>query len=93
MVTRNLYCGCCGYRTERTALQMNEPSRVCPECLKHGALEEMNVVPSFPAGVRYVPGCGGFHCCDYPPSNEELKKQYGFDKHDSTNDMSDYVNE
>ena len=86
MVTRNLACPLCGYATERIAIGMTEPCHVCTAC---GAV--MDVVPSFPAGVRYVPGCGGFHCCDYPPSNEELKKQYGLDKEDSTNDDSDYV--
>ena len=84
MVTRNLLCPC-SVAIERTALGMTEPSHECPECSM-----EMKVVPSFPAGVRYVPGVGGFHCCDYPPSNEELKKQYGFDKEDSTNPDSDY---
>jgi hypothetical protein len=27
---------------------------------------------------------------DYPKSNEEKKKMYGLDKHDSTNEMADY---
>ena len=87
-MTRDFLCPDCGYTCERVAIGSAEPPPDCPFC--DG---EMDVVPSFPAGVKFVPGCGGFTCCDYPKSNEQLKKDYGFDKHDSTNEMSDYRQE
>jgi hypothetical protein len=50
----------------------------------------MDVVPSFPAGVKFVPGCGGFHSCDYPKGYDQLVKDYGLEEHDSTRDDSEY---
>ena len=90
MVTRNLFCNSCGYAVERTSLGMLEPNH---ECGYHGCQAKMKVVPSFPVGVKYVPGCGGFHCCDYPKSAEQLSKDYGLERHDSTNDEGDYGQE
>ena len=89
MVTRNLYCPECGATCERIAIGMAEPPRWCGNCDS----ETMEARTSFPAGVKYVPGCGGFHVCDYPKSAEQLIKDYGLERHDSTNDDSDYVRE
>lgn len=83
MVTRTLVCPDCGHRYERMALGMNEPTHDCPKCDGMG-----DVVPSFP-GKPIFRG-PGFHCVDYPKSAEQLKKDYGLDKHDSTNDYSAY---
>jgi len=83
MVTRNLRCPDCGHTCERTALGMKEPSHDCEHCDA-----EMSVMPAFVAGVKYLGP--GFHCVDYPKSAEQLKKDYGLDKHDSTNEDSDY---
>lgn len=86
MTTRDLRCPQCGHTCERTALGFSEPPLDCEFCDS-----EMVQVPTFPVGVKYVPGCGGFTVCDYPKSNEQLKKDYGFDKEDSTNEDSDYA--
>ena len=86
MVTRVLYCPVCGKIGQRTALGMKEPSHKCKECEA-----EMTVKPSFPAGVKFVGP--GFHCVDYPKSAAQLKKDYGLDKHDSTDPDSDYNQE
>ena len=86
MVTRNLHCPVCGHRCERMALGMAEPSHDCEHC--DG---EMEVLPSFPAGVKFIGP--GFHCIDYPKSYEEKVKEYGLERHDSTNEMSDYRQE
>lgn len=85
MVTRNLRCPGCGHTCERIALGMAEPSHDCEHCDA-----EMVATAAFPSGVIFVPGVGGFHCCDYPKSAAQLKKDYGLDKHDSTDPDSDY---
>jgi hypothetical protein len=64
---------------------MKEPSHDCFHCDSR-----MVVEPTFPAGVRYVPGVGGFHCCDYPKSNDQLIKDYGLEDKISTTDHSEY---
>jgi hypothetical protein len=48
----------------------------------------MVVTASFPAGTHFRGP--GFHCVDYPKSAAQLKKDYGLDKHDSTNEDADY---
>jgi hypothetical protein len=88
MVTRNLRCPECGHTCERIAIGMKEPSRNCYFC--DG---EMDVTPAYPSGTIFVPGCGGFHVCDYPKSAAQLKKDYGLDKHDSCDPDSDYNQE
>ena len=82
MTTRDMTCPACGVREERTALQLNEPSTAC-SC---GA--EMKVHPSCQSWFKLMGA--GFTRNDYPKSNEQLKKDYGFDKEDSTNPDSDY---
>lgn len=83
MVVRVLYCPVCEKIGERMAVGMAEPSRKCADC--GGA---MDVKPSFPSGVKFIGP--GFHCVDYPKSAAQLKKDYGLDKHDSTDPNSDY---
>ena len=82
MVTRNMRCEC-GFTVERTGIGMKEPSRFCSKCGK-----VMNSIPTTVAGFRFRGA--GFHCVDYPKSNEQLKKDYGLVEHDSTNPDSDY---
>ena len=86
MVTRNLKCFECDYEEERTAIGMAEPSTICSHC--GGSMEQM---PTAPSGFKFRGP--GFHCVDYPKSNEQLKKDYGLDKHDSTNPDADYHQE
>lgn len=86
MVTRNLHCKNCGHRCERIAIGMGEPPRDCEHCDS-----EMEVVPSFPCGVNFIGE--GFHCNDYPKSAEQLIKDYGLERHDSTNPKADYHEE
>jgi hypothetical protein len=86
MVTRNLMCPDCGHTCERIALGMGEPDHKC-ECGN-----EMDVVPSFP-GTKPVFIGTGFHCNDYPPSAEQKIKDFGLERHDSTNDHADYHEE
>lgn len=83
MVTRNLKCFECDLEIERTALGMREPPTDCPKC--GGSME---LLPTAPAGFKFRGA--GFHCVDYPKSAEQLKKDYGLDKHDSTDPNSDY---
>lgn len=84
MVTRNLKCSKCQIEEERIAIGMNEPRRDCEECGN-----EMTVVPSFP-GAKPVFFGPGFHCNDYPKDYKTLVKEYGLEKHDSTDPNSDY---
>lgn len=84
MVTRNLYCPQCGFGEERTALQLKEPSRHCPNCDS----PTLEAKPTFPCGTKLIGE--GFHCNDYPKSAEQLIKDYGLEKHDSTNPNSDF---
>jgi predicted nucleic acid-binding Zn ribbon protein len=83
MVTRALKCPECPSQTERTTIGMGEPSRICDVC---GSL--MDLLPTAPAGFQFKGQ--GFHKVDYPKSNAQLKKDYGLDKHDSTNPMAEY---
>jgi predicted nucleic acid-binding Zn ribbon protein len=83
MTTRVFKCSKCAIIEERTALGLQEPGNKCEECGN-----EMATLPSFPAGVKFKGP--GFHCVDYPKSNEQLKRDYGLDKHDSTNPMAEY---
>jgi predicted nucleic acid-binding Zn ribbon protein len=84
MVTRNLRCPECDVEEERIAIGMAEPNATCKECGN-----EMAVVPSFP-GAKPVFIGAGFHCNDYPKSYDQLVKDYGLEKHDSTNPDSEY---
>ena len=86
MTTRLLSCPSCQHHCERTAIGMAEPSHDCFFCEA-----EMKVVPSFPAGVKYIGP--GFHCIDYPKSQDQKIKDYGLERHDSTIDNSDYNQE
>lgn len=86
MVTRALRCPSCGHTCERTAIGMIEPPHDCFFCESM-----MQEIPAFPAGVKFIGT--GFHCVDYPKSYEEKVKDYGLERHDSTNAMSDYRQE
>lgn len=83
MTTRLLRCPVCGCQEERTALGLKEPSYECERCG-----EQMDSLPTTVAGFRLRGP--GFHCVDYPKSAKQLKKDYGLDKHDSTDPNSDY---
>lgn len=83
MVTRAMKCPHCGYTIERTAIGMKEPATGCAMCEK-----EMTLLPTAPAGFQFKGQ--GFHRVDYPKSNEQLKKDYGLEEHDSTNPMAEY---
>jgi predicted nucleic acid-binding Zn ribbon protein len=62
---------------------MKEPPRDCEHCDA-----DMVVTAAFP-GKPIFRGAG-FHCVDYPKSAEQLKKDYGLERHDSTNENADY---
>jgi predicted nucleic acid-binding Zn ribbon protein len=62
---------------------MKEPPHDCEHCDA-----KMIVSAGFPCGTFFRGA--GFHCVDYPKSAEQLKKDYGLDKHDSTNEDADY---
>jgi predicted nucleic acid-binding Zn ribbon protein len=86
MVTRNYRCPHCEKQREATALGMKEPDTPTCEC---GKL--MLRAPNTVAGFKFRGE--GFHCVDYPKSAAQLKKDYGLDKHDSTDPNSDYNQE